>query len=335
MTDTATLDIQPGRLFIGGEWQDAASGETFDTINPATAETLTHVAAAAAEDVDRAVKAARTAFEADSWQKLDARKRGKLLYAIADKLEERADELARLETMDNGKPVREARMIDIKESIDCFRYYAGWADKISGDVIPVPGPYLNYTRREPVGVCGAIIPWNYPLQMAAWKVAPAIACGNTVVLEARGADAADGAGAGPRGGRGGAAGRRAERADGLRRAGGRGAGEPPGRGQDRVHGLHGGRQDHPEAGGGHAEEGVAGAGRQEPQHRAGRRGHRRGGQGRVDGHLLQHGPGVHGREPPAGAREDPRRVRGEAGEARGRLSSPATRWTPRRAWGRW
>jgi acyl-CoA reductase-like NAD-dependent aldehyde dehydrogenase len=183
MTDTATLDIQPGRLFIGGEWQDAASGETFDTINPATAEPLTHVAAAAAEDVDRAVKAARAAFEADSWQKLDARKRGKLLYAIADVLESRADELARLETMDNGKPVREARMIDIKESIDCFRYYAGWADKISGDVIPVPGPYLNYTRREPVGVCGAIIPWNYPLQMAAWKVAPAIACGNTVVLK--------------------------------------------------------------------------------------------------------------------------------------------------------
>ncbi|HEX2209915.1 MAG TPA: aldehyde dehydrogenase family protein [Longimicrobium sp.] len=183
MTDTATLEIQPGRLFIGGEWQDAASGETFETINPATAEPLTTVAQAAAEDVDRAVKAARAAFEADSWQKLDSRKRGKLLYAIADQLEARADELARLETMDNGKPVREARMIDIKESIDCFRYYAGWADKISGDVIPVPGPYLNYTRREPVGVCGAIIPWNYPLQMAAWKVAPAIACGNTVVLK--------------------------------------------------------------------------------------------------------------------------------------------------------
>ncbi len=183
MTDTATLDIQPGRLFIGGEWQDAASGETFDTINPATAETLTHVASAAAEDVDRAVRAARTAFEDDAWQKLDARKRGRLLYAIADQLEARADELARLETMDNGKPVREARMIDIKESIDCFRYYAGWADKMGGDVIPVPGPYLNYTRREPVGVCGAIIPWNYPLQMAAWKVAPAIACGNTVVLK--------------------------------------------------------------------------------------------------------------------------------------------------------
>jgi acyl-CoA reductase-like NAD-dependent aldehyde dehydrogenase len=183
MTDTATLDIQPGRLFIGGEWQDAASGSTFDTINPATAEPLTQVAEAGAEDVDRAVRAAREAFESDAWQNLDARKRGKLLYAIADRLEERADELAALETMDNGKPVREARMIDVKESIDCFRYYAGWADKIAGDVIPVPGPYLNYTRREPVGVCGAIIPWNYPLQMAAWKVAPAIACGNTVVLK--------------------------------------------------------------------------------------------------------------------------------------------------------
>ncbi|HYR06212.1 MAG TPA: aldehyde dehydrogenase family protein, partial [Longimicrobium sp.] len=183
MTDTATLDIQPGRLFIGGEWQDAASGETFDTINPATAEPLTHVAAAAAEDVDRAVKAARTAFEADSWQKLDARRRGKLLYAIADVLEGRADELARLETMDNGKPLREARAFDIEGSIECFRYYAGWADKIDGDVLPIPGPYLNYTRREPIGVCGQIIPWNYPLQMAAWKVAPALACGNTIVLK--------------------------------------------------------------------------------------------------------------------------------------------------------
>ncbi|HEX8391955.1 MAG TPA: aldehyde dehydrogenase family protein [Longimicrobium sp.] len=183
MSDTATLEIQPGRLFIGGEWQDAASGKTFDTINPATAETLTQLAEGGADDVDRAARAARTAFESDAWQKLDARKRGRLLYAIADGLEARADELARLETMDNGKPVKEARMIDIKESIDCFRYYAGWADKIEGDVIPVPGPYLNYTRREPVGVCGAIIPWNYPLPMAAWKVAPALACGNAMVLK--------------------------------------------------------------------------------------------------------------------------------------------------------
>ncbi|HEX8211999.1 MAG TPA: aldehyde dehydrogenase family protein [Longimicrobium sp.] len=177
------MDIQPGQLYIGGEWQAAESGDTFDTMNPSTAEPLTQVAAAAEADVDRAVRAAREAFENGPWPGMDARARGRILYAIADGLEARADELARMEAMDNGKPVNEARKIDVKESIDCFRYYAGWADKIEGEVIPVPGPYLNYTRREPMGVCGAIIPWNYPLQMAAWKVAPAIACGNTMVLK--------------------------------------------------------------------------------------------------------------------------------------------------------
>jgi acyl-CoA reductase-like NAD-dependent aldehyde dehydrogenase len=178
-----TAGIQEGRLFIGGEWVEAASGETFETINPTTGEPLARVAQGGEADVDRAVRSARLAFESGAWPVMDARKRGRLLHRIADVLEERADELARLETLDNGKPLKEARMIDIKESIDCFRYYAGWADKLAGDVIPVPGPYLNYTRREPVGVCGQIIPWNYPLQMAAWKVAPALACGNTVVLK--------------------------------------------------------------------------------------------------------------------------------------------------------
>ncbi|HYW09212.1 MAG TPA: betaine-aldehyde dehydrogenase [Longimicrobium sp.] len=181
MADETT--IEAGRLYIGGEWQDAASGATFETINPSTAERLTDVAAADRDDVDRAVAAARATFESGAWSGMDGRARGRVLYKIADGLEARADELARMEAMDNGKPVREARMIDIKESIDCFRYYAGWADKIEGEVIPVPGPYLNYTRREPIGVCGAIIPWNYPLQMAAWKVAPALACGNTMVLK--------------------------------------------------------------------------------------------------------------------------------------------------------
>jgi acyl-CoA reductase-like NAD-dependent aldehyde dehydrogenase len=181
MADETT--IEAGRLYIGGEWQDAASGDTFETINPSTAERLTDVAAADRDDVDRAVAAARSTFESGAWSGMDGRARGRVLYKIADGLEARADELARMEAMDNGKPVREARMIDIKESIDCFRYYAGWADKIDGEVIPVPGPYLNYTRREPMGVCGAIIPWNYPLQMAAWKVAPALACGNTMVLK--------------------------------------------------------------------------------------------------------------------------------------------------------
>ncbi|MBV9775275.1 MAG: betaine-aldehyde dehydrogenase [Gemmatimonadetes bacterium] len=183
MATELQTEIPSGRLFIGGEWQDAASGKTFSTLNPATGEVLAEVAAGDAADVDRAVRAARQAFESSKWTTMSARDRGRLLYRIADAIEARADELARLETMDNGKPLKEARMIDIKESIDCFRYYAGWADKIEGEVLPVSGPYLNYTRREPIGVCGQIIPWNYPFQMAAWKVAPALACGNTVVLK--------------------------------------------------------------------------------------------------------------------------------------------------------
>jgi acyl-CoA reductase-like NAD-dependent aldehyde dehydrogenase len=183
MQTDAPVAIPTGKLFIGGEWRDAESGRTFPTLNPSTAEPLAEVAEGDEADVDRAVLSARGAFENGAWPAMDARRRAKLLHAIADGLEARADELARLETMDNGKPLREARMFDIKESIECFRYYAGWTDKIYGDVIPLPGPYLNYTRLEPIGVCGAIIPWNYPLQMAAWKVAPALACGNTVVLK--------------------------------------------------------------------------------------------------------------------------------------------------------
>lgn len=178
-----TQRIPEGRLFIGGEWQDAASGRTFETINPATGEVLTRVAEADEADVDRAVRAAREAFDSGPWPRMDGRKRAAVLYAIADGLEAEADDLARLETLDNGKPLREARMFDIQGSIECFRYYAGWADKIEGEVIPVPGPYLNYTRREPIGVCAQIVPWNYPLQMASWKVAPALACGNVTILK--------------------------------------------------------------------------------------------------------------------------------------------------------
>jgi betaine-aldehyde dehydrogenase len=183
MSDPPADTLPAGRLFIDGDWRDAASGERFPTVNPSTGKQLAEVAAADAEDVDRAVAAARRALDDRGWAGMSARERGRVLYRIADGIEARAGELARLETMDNGKPVREARAIDVKEAIDCFRYYAGWADKVEGETIPVPGPYLNYTRREPVGVCGQIIPWNYPLQMAAWKVAPALACGNTVVLK--------------------------------------------------------------------------------------------------------------------------------------------------------
>ena len=170
------------RLYVGGAWHDAADGGTFSTYNPATGAELTQVAAGDAADVDRAVAAARTAFEDAAWARMDAADRGALLWRIADAIEARSKELARLEVLDNGKPIREAQ-IDIATAVDAFRYYAGWATKLQGDTIPVRGNVLNYTLREPLGVVGAIVPWNFPLVMAAWKVAPALACGNTMVLK--------------------------------------------------------------------------------------------------------------------------------------------------------
>jgi aldehyde dehydrogenase (NAD+) len=169
-------------LFIGGEWTDASSGKRFDTMNPATGEVLAEVAEGDAADVDSAVAAARAAFRADSWRRMDAADRGAILWRMADIMEQRADALARLEVLDNGKPIREAK-IDIRQAIDALRYYAGWTTKMHGATLPVRGNLLNYTLREPVGVVGAIIPWNFPLLMAVWKIAPALACGNTMVLK--------------------------------------------------------------------------------------------------------------------------------------------------------
>ncbi|HSL72062.1 MAG TPA: aldehyde dehydrogenase family protein, partial [Longimicrobiales bacterium] len=182
---TAQLEVNrqaSDRLFIGGEWTESAAGKTFPVHNPATGELLTEVAAAERVDVDAAVRAARRAFEDDTWRNLDATERGTLLWRLADAIERRSAELVRLEVLDNGKPLREAQ-IDLRQVVDAFRYYAGWTNKLQGDTIPVRGNVLNYTLREPVGVVGAIIPWNFPLLMAAWKVAPALACGNTVVLK--------------------------------------------------------------------------------------------------------------------------------------------------------
>ncbi len=170
------------QLFIGGQWVEAESGRTFASVNPATGETLAEVAEADAPDIDKAVQAARRAFEG-KWSKVSARDRGRLLYKLAQLVESRAKELAELETMDNGKPIREALYVDLPEVIEHFEYFAGMATKIEGETIPVPGRMFNYTLREPLGVCGAIIPWNYPLVMAAWKLAPALAAGNTVVLK--------------------------------------------------------------------------------------------------------------------------------------------------------
>ena len=171
------------RLWIGNEWSDAEGGGTFATVNPATDEVIAEVAEARAGDVDRAVKAARAAFADGKWRRMNPHKRSRLLWKLADLVEANADEMGLIETRDNGKPYFEARRIDVPSVAQTLRYYAGLADKVQGDTVPVPGPFLNYTLREPVGVVGAIIPWTFPLSMAAWKVAPALACGNTVVLK--------------------------------------------------------------------------------------------------------------------------------------------------------
>jgi aldehyde dehydrogenase (NAD+) len=177
------LKIKPGKLFIDGKLVDSVSGKTFDTINPATEEVITCIAEGDSADIDLAVTAARKAFEDGPWRKIDARDRGRILLEIANLIEKNKEELALLETMDNGKPISETTNADLPLVIDCLLYYAGWADKIHGETIPVRGEFFNYTLREPIGVVGQIIPWNFPLLMAAWKIAPALACGNTVVLK--------------------------------------------------------------------------------------------------------------------------------------------------------
>src|SRR5919206_132349 len=181
-TQTATNTPRRYQLFIGGEGVDAESGQTFPTPNPATGQPLAEVAAADKADVDKAVAAARKAFEG-KWAKVSARERGRKLYKLAQLVEAHAKELAALETADNGKPIRESAYVDLPQVVENFEYFAGWATKIEGETIPVPGPFFNYTLREPLGVCGQIIPWNFPLLMAAWKLAPALAAGNTVVLK--------------------------------------------------------------------------------------------------------------------------------------------------------
>ncbi len=170
-------------LLIGGKWLDSVSGKTFPTVNPATGETICQVAEGDKADIDLAVKAARKAFEEGPWRKMNASERGRLLNRLADLIEQNKDELAALETLDNGKPLRDAQAADLPLTIKCYRYYAGWADKIHGKTIPVEGPFFCYTRHEPVGVVGQIIPWNFPLLMQAWKWGPALATGCTVVLK--------------------------------------------------------------------------------------------------------------------------------------------------------
>ncbi|MBI3549947.1 MAG: aldehyde dehydrogenase family protein [Elusimicrobia bacterium] len=185
----AFLSGGPKKLYIGGKWADSQKGKTFKAMNPATGQALAEVQEADAADVDAAVKAAREAFDKGPWPKMNPGERAKILWKIADLIEKNFDELAELETLNNGKPINEARRGDLPLVIENFRYWAGWPTKIMGETYPTTTPYapklkaFAYTVKEPVGVVAAIIPWNFPLQMAAWKIAPALACGCVVILK--------------------------------------------------------------------------------------------------------------------------------------------------------
>jgi len=183
MITASKTKLEPGRLLIDGQWTDGS--KKFDTINPATGEVLTQVVEASPEAVDRAVAAARKAFEDRSgpWRKMSASERGRLIWRLADLVEKHIDELAELETLDNGKPIFESRYVDVPMVIDVLRYYAGLATKIHGETVNTSEIAFTYTLREPIGVVGLIIPWNFPLLLASWKLGPALACGNTIVLK--------------------------------------------------------------------------------------------------------------------------------------------------------
>ncbi|MGF1573303.1 MAG: aldehyde dehydrogenase family protein [Sumerlaeia bacterium] len=199
MANSATIELHPDvvkflsggpkKLFINNQWVEAASGKTFEVLNPADRSVLAKCATGDKEDVDRAVAAARKAFDHGPYKRMSVHERGKLIYKLADAIEAHAEEFAQLETLDNGKPINVSRAADIPLVIEHFRYFAGWADKITGETIPVAPPYdptgqfLNYTLREPIGVAGQIIPWNFPLLMAAWKMGAALATGCCVVLK--------------------------------------------------------------------------------------------------------------------------------------------------------
>jgi aldehyde dehydrogenase (NAD+) len=177
------IKISATKLLINNQWVNSVSGKTFPTINPSTGEVITQVAESDTADVDKAVAAARAAFEKGPWKKMSASQRGVLMNKLADLIEKNADELAQLEALDNGKPYAVAKAADVPLTVACYRYYAGWADKNQGKTIPVNGNYFCYTKHEPVGVVGQIIPWNFPMLMQAWKLGPALATGCTVVLK--------------------------------------------------------------------------------------------------------------------------------------------------------
>src|SRR5271167_2016534 len=177
------LKGSPKKLLINGKWVAAKSGKTFETINPSTEDVLISVAEGDKADVDEAVKAARKALEGGKWSQISPHQRAQYLFKIAQLIDEHTDELGELETLDNGKGVAFSKAFDVPAAAETFRYYAGWCTKLYGETNPSDPSMFNYTLREPVGVCGQIIPWNFPLLMAAWKLGPALACGNTVILK--------------------------------------------------------------------------------------------------------------------------------------------------------
>lgn len=187
----ATRDFlaQPKRILIGGEWVNASTGRTFHTFDPATGDVLANVAEGEAPDIDAAVRAARKAFESGPWRNLTSSERGRIIWKLGDLILENLEQLAELESLDNGKPLAVARAADVPLAADLFHYMAGWTTKLEGSTIPISVPYargakfLAYTRRDPIGVVGQVIPWNFPLLMAAWKLGPALATGNTIVLK--------------------------------------------------------------------------------------------------------------------------------------------------------
>ncbi len=184
MIAATKAQVKPGKLFIGNEWGDGK--KTFPTINPATGEELTQISEAGAEGVDAAVRAARKAFEdrgKGAWRTITSSERGRLIWKLAELIEKNIDEIAELETLDNGKPIFESRYVDMPMVVDVFRYYAGWTTKIHGETVNTFANAFTYTLREPVGVVGAIVAWNFPLLLASWKLGPALACGNTIVLK--------------------------------------------------------------------------------------------------------------------------------------------------------
>ncbi|GAB2214231.1 hypothetical protein Droror1_Dr00018572 [Drosera rotundifolia] len=180
---TPPVQVNYSKLLINGQFVDAASGKTFPTLDPRTGELIAEVAEGDAEDINRAVSAARKAFDQGPWPRMTAYERSKILWRFADLVEQHNDEIAALETWDNGKPYEQAATAELPIFVRLFRYYAGWADKIHGLTVPADGPYHVQVLHEPIGVVGQIIPWNFPLLMFAWKVGPALACGNTIVLK--------------------------------------------------------------------------------------------------------------------------------------------------------